>query len=459
MTISMQPKTTQVRHWLSQRIATRQYPPNSRVPSIRALAKQLGFSPYTVTQAYEQLVAEGILHARSGSGFYVCPPKNHVRLPNPTQHNINDNVFDSGWLMRHLFHGFSCQRAPGSGLLPDAWLEQRHLGKIVRQNAERAAQYSYGYGQLHGYIGLREQFCRQLDNVGILAHPEQILTDNGVSASIVNIATTLLQPGDRVIVDDPGWFWLTACLQNCQFDVIGVPRDQYGPNIDLFEAALRDHGARLYISNSVLHNPTSHNLHPARAHQVLNLLHRYDAWLVEDDVYGAFDQHALRYATLDQLDRVFYVSGISKILGGSWRVGCIAAPTKHIEALLRQKMLSNMTCSELNERIVTDLSTGSHYRKHIHDLQQRLGEAHDNLRHWLHDSPFQLTDNQQPGLFVWLDTGMDSNELALLGKDANWLIAPGSLFHPDQRASTYIRLNIANTSRGFIQWLGCVSKT
>ena len=224
------------------------------------------------------------------------------------------------------------------------------------------------------------------------------------------MARHLLQAGDAVIVDDPCWFWLSSCLQQQGLRVFGVPHDGHGPDMEQLRHLLQSQQAKLYVTNSVFHNPTSYNIQPARAYQVLNLLHEFDAYLLEDDIYGSFDTHppALRYAALDQMQRVFYTSSASKIIGGSWRVGLLCCPSAHIEGLLRQKLPA----------------IGLAYPPHT-----------------------------QNGLFVWLDTGVDTAAMALAAFEDNWLVAPGQLFSPQAAPSTHIRLNVARCSDVFLAWL------
>lgn len=193
-----------------------------------------------------------------------------------------------------------------------------------------------------------------------------------------------------------------------------------------------------------------------RAHQVLSLLREFDVYLLEDDAYSAFspDAATIRYAALDQMQRVFYVSGVSKILGGSWRVALLCCPPEHTEGLLRQKMLTHMVCPEINERMVCRLWQSSHYRKHQQHLRARLLQAHHRIRQGLHDIGLSYLPHTHPGLFVWLDTGVDTTEMALAASQAQWLLAPGHLFSPQHHPSTHTRINVSRCPDAFLSWLG-----
>lgn len=445
-------KTAAVAAWLRERIKTGRYAAGERVPSVRALAARLSVSAFTVVQAYEQLVAEGVLSARAGSGFYVCTLHTPtVSPPAPLQ----PDVFDTAWLLSHLFSDLPESRAPGSGLLPASWAAYEALPSIARRIAREINAFSHCYGHIQGYAPLRESWARQLQDVGIPARTDQMLTTAGIAPAIEMVTRYLLKPGQAVAVDEPGWFWLTGALREMGVPVYGIARDAGGADVAQLRALMRHQNVRLYISNSVLHNPTGFNLSPARAYQVLNALNEFDAYLLEDDAYGALDDgHALRYAALDGFERVFYVSGVSKTLGGAWRVGVLCAPVAHMEGLLRHKMLSQMTCPELNERIVCAVMNDGGYRKHLNRLRQQLSRAHHELRGQLPQIGLAYPEQTRHGLFVWVDTGKDSIALAQTAKQDGYLLAPGQLFLPSGQASTHIRLNVACTDQNFLDWLG-----
>ena len=87
-------------------------------------------------------------------------------------------------------------------------------------------------------------------------------------------------------------------------------------------------------------------------------------------------------------------------------------------------------------------------------VQQYIYEAHEKLREALPKIGLVYPENTQAGLFVWVDTGQDTGQLALDAYKEGWLVAPGQLFYPDARASTHLRLNVSTTSDEFLAWLG-----
>ena len=449
-------KTAAVTEWLQQRIDWQIYLPNQRVPSVRKLAKLLDISSFTVVQAYEQLVATNVLIAKPSSGYYVNKQVIAIPLNNNEKMIAKYPVIDTRWLVQQVFSDIPHHCSPGVGTLPRDWVRNDKMEWAIRQMTQQADSFIYDYGDVRGYLPLRQQLVQHLHTQGMQTHASNVITTAGVSQAVTMVAQLLAQAGDTVLVDGPGWYWLSSCLQQQGLNVIAVERDHQGPNIQQMQKLFAAHRPKLYLTNSVLHNPTSYNLHPARAHQVINLIHEYDAYIFEDDLYAAFvpNNQTLRYASLDQFERVFYATGFSKSMSSGWRVGMLVSPDKFVDDMLRIKTLSNLNTPEFGERVIHRLWTHGEYRRQIKKVQQYIYEAHEKLREALPKIGLVYPENTQAGLFVWVDTGQDTGQLALDAYKEGWLVAPGQLFYPDARASTHLRLNVSTTSDEFLAWLG-----
>ncbi len=449
-------KTAAVTEWLQQRIDWQIYLPNQRVPSVRKLAKLLDISSFTVVQAYEQLVATNVLIAKPSSGYYVNKQVIAIPLNNNEKMIAKYPVIDTRWLVQQVFSDIPHHCSPGVGTLPRDWVRNDKMEWAIRQVTQQADSFIYDYGDVRGYLPLRQQLVQHLSTQGMQTSTDNVITTAGVSQAVTMTAQLLTQAGDTVLVDGPGWYWLSSCLQQQGLNVIAIERDHQGPNIEQMQKLFAAHHPKLYLTNSVLHNPTSYNLHPARAHQVINLIHEYDAYIFEDDLYAAFvpNNQTLRYASLDQFERVFYATGFSKSMSSGWRVGMLVSPDKFVDDMLRIKTLSNLNTPEFGERVIHRLWTHGEYRRQIKKVQQYIYEAHEKLREALPKIGLVYPENTQAGLFVWVDTGQDTGQLALDAYKEGWLVAPGQLFYPDARASTHLRLNVSTTSDEFLAWLG-----
>jgi DNA-binding transcriptional MocR family regulator len=420
----------------------------ARMPSIRQFADQHGVSRFTVVEAYDRLVASGFLESRRGSGFYVrerspmTPPQAaNAALDAPRR-------LDVVWLVRNMFRQVPPQKMPGSGLLPNDWLDAELVATALRSISRQNQNLLLHYGNPQGFLPLRQQLQLRLAELEIGVTPEQIVTTTGVTQALDLVARHFLRPGDTIFVDDPAWFLMFGSFDTLGAKVVGIPRLADGPDIGKLAELAALHKPKLYVINSVLHNPTSTSLSAAKAFQVLKLAEQFDFTIVEDDIYGDLHpgsavQPATRIAALDQLNRVIYLGGFSKSLAANLRVGFIAASHDMAKHLSDRKMLSTLTSSEIGERVVYKILSEGHYRKHVDRLRNRLDGVRDKAIRQLERIGMTIDVQPSAGMFLWADTGCDTNLLTERAMQEDYLLAPGSLFSPDQLPSTRMRLNIA----------------
>jgi DNA-binding transcriptional MocR family regulator len=201
---------------------------------------------------------------------------------------------------------------------------------------------------------------------------------------------------------------------------------------------------RLYVTVSVLHNPTGASLSLQSAHRVLQLAAEFDLHIVEDDTYAHLaPAHAPRLAALDALERTIYISGFSKILTPNWRVGFLAAPPALVDRLVDTKLLSTLTTPGAGELAMAHCLEQGWLRRHAERVVERLAAARSRTVRLAqaHGCRFAAEPN---GLFGWVDTGVDTERLAHALID-EWLIAPGALFHAEPRPTTLMRINFATS--------------
>ncbi len=428
----------------AERIAQRLLAPGARLPSVRDCARRQGVSASTVVGAYDLLQARGLVQARPQRGFFVRDATPAPRAPRPAQSSRAPAPVDATALIRSMFQAQGGRPAPGMGTLPEDWLDAGLLQRAFRHAAADAAGW-LRYGDPAGDPGLRAALVHRLADLGVRAEAAQIVTTAGATQALDLVSRTLLQPGDAVLVDEPGWAVEFARLARAGMRLLPVPRGPDGPDLARLEALLREHRPRLYVTVSVLHNPTGCSLAPAAAHQVLRLAEAYDLTLVEDDTYAWLaPPHATRLAQLDGLRRTVYVSGFSKILTPQWRVGFIAAPPALAERFIDSKLLATLTTpAPLEQAIAWCLAQGL-LRRHAERVTARLDAARGRTERLARDAGFRFATPPQ-GLFGWVDVGADTERLAQTLLDDGWLIAPGALFHAARRPTSLMRVNFATS--------------
>ncbi|HWZ46682.1 MAG TPA: PLP-dependent aminotransferase family protein [Herbaspirillum sp.] len=421
----------------------------ARMPSIRQFADSHSVSRFTVVEAYDRLVAKGFLESRRGSGFYVRERSPVGEASNKETQRGAPQQVDVVWLIRNMFRQMPAQKMPGGGLLPSDWLDGDLIANSLRAIGRQNQSLLLGYGTPQGFLPLRQQLQLKLAELEIAALPEQILTTAGVTQALDIVARHFLQPGDVIFVDDPAWFLMFASFAALGARIVGIPRLADGPDIAKLAELAALHKPKLYVINSVLHNPTSTSLSAAKAFQILRLAEEHDFTIVEDDIYcdmhpGAAVQPATRIAALDQLKRVIYLGGFSKTLSANLRVGFIATSIELARHLADRKMLSTLTTSEIGERVVYKILSEGHYRKHVERLRSRLNSARDKTVRQLERAGLDAGIATPAGMFLWIDTARDTNVLAEEAMEEGFLLAPGSLFSPNQLPSTKMRVNVTS---------------
>ncbi|WP_338849485.1 PLP-dependent aminotransferase family protein [Massilia sp. W12] len=440
--------TEQIVQQLMVRIDDKILHSGARLPSIRQFAQQNQVSCATVVQAYDRLVGRGYLESRRGAGFFVRARETSVsQLTLPAAPPQMDVV----WLVRAMFHQGPAGMAPGSGLLPLNWLDAGLLGQAMRKFQQPSLEALIHYGHPQGYLPLRQQLQLKLAELEIACPPQQVLTTAGITQGLDLIAREFARPGDTVFVDDPAWFLMFGSFAAMGLKVIGIPRLHDGPDMAQLEHLAQVHQPRFFVINSILHNPTSFSLSPAKAFRLLQLAQKHDFLLVEDDIYcdmhpGVQVQSATRLASLDQLQRVIYMGSFGKTLAANLRVGFIAAAQEHIQRLTDRKVLASLTSSELGERIVYKILSEGLYRKHVERIRNRLQSIRQKSLRALEKAGFTIGQDPCAGMFLWLDAAADTNQLALKAHDQGILLAPGALFSPHQLPSTRLRINLTNVA-------------
>lgn len=434
----------------AERIAQKLLAPGARLPSVRAAAEHHRVSPSTVVGAYDLLQAQGLVEARPQRGFFVraaATPRAAAAEPAAARPaGPRAAPVDATALIRSMFQAQAGRPAPGMGTLPVEWLDAPLLQRALRRasGAEAAAGW-LRYGDPAGDAALRAALARRLADLGIRAAPSQIVTTVGATHALDIVSRTLLQPGDSVLVDEPGWAVEFARLARAGMRVLPVPRGAEGPDLAVMEALAKAHRPRLYVTVSVLHNPTGASLAPQAAHQVLKLAEAHDFAVVEDDTYAWLaPPHATRLAQLDGLQRTVYVSGFSKILTPQWRVGFLAAAPALVERCIDTKLLSTLsTPGPLEHALAGCLDQGS-LRRHAERVALRLAAARARTEARVREAGFRFAA-PPAGLFGWVDVGADTEALAQALLDDGWLTAPGALFHAARRPSPLMRVNFATS--------------
>ena len=424
--------------------------PAKRIHSVRQLADECEVSRDTVARAYDKLVAHGFLESRAGSGFFVRTQRRPVPLPIET---AALPTLPAWWRFQLVQPAGNLASMPGIGLLPSDWLDETGLAKAMRSVARGSMRSLTGYGDTLGYLPLRQQLQAKLRDLHIDAPVARIMVTAGATHALHLIVMAWLRtPGEHVLIEDPCSFLLRDRLLASGLEMLKVPREADGPNLEVLRDYCLQYRPRFFFCNSVLHNPTSSHISPHKAFQILRLAEEFDLIIVEDDTYcdlmppGA-TAPATRLASLDQLQRVIYIGSFSKTIAPGLRVGYMCASAEILDWLQVYRTVSEIAAASVGERVIYQLLSQGGYRHHCTQLRSRLDECRQPVVEALGALGCTVDLDTSAGMYVWatLPHNLDAMPVADELLKQGHLLAPGILFSPERHAASKMRFNVSRT--------------
>ena len=353
--------------------------PGAKLPSTRSLAAEWGVSRSTVTLAYEQLIAEGYLDVRQGARASVSrslePPGPSTVMPSSL--DLPDRL--SAFAQR--LAGFTppaptVDRGPSfvdfryGDLAADdfpvlAW--RKAIGAALLRRPARLR-----YGDPQGLPELRAALQGYLWRArGLRCEPEQIIVVNGSQQGLDLCARLLLDPGDRAVMENPGYPLARQAFAATGAEIIPVPADQDG----LRTAELPD--ARLAFVTPSHQFPLGGVLSAGRRRELLAWAGRTGATIIEDDYDGEyrFDISPIpALHSLDEAGRVIYLGTVSKTLSPALRLGYLVVPAALVDAFARAKRLTDRHTPGLEQEALAGLIESGAYERQVRRVRRRNGE-------------------------------------------------------------------------------------
>ena len=370
---------------LRERILDGRLRSGTRLPAGRELAELLGVSRNTVGRAVDQLYAEGYVQARVGDGTYVAP----LALHNEPASRVASSPAPSAALQRVQAQQL---RVPPSGaprafrvgvpafdLFPfETWarLQARFWCKPFPSRL--------GYGDPAGDAQLRELVAAYLRNSrGLHCDPEQIVITCGAQQAISLCAQLLVDPGDRVAIENPGYRAAGHAFAAAGAQLCGVAVDRDGLDVAALEQV---QDCRLAYVTPSHQYPTGVTLSLARRLALLDGAERQDGWIIEDDYDGEYRYSGTPLAPLAALDRqgrVIYVGTCCKIAFPALRLGYLVLPPA-LAPVFAQRRALDMRNSEIGTQVVmAEFIAGGHFQRHIRRMRAAARSRRDALlRAW-----------------------------------------------------------------------------
>jgi GntR family transcriptional regulator/MocR family aminotransferase len=464
------PLYRQIQHFLREQIHSGALLAETRLPASRELASGLGVSRITVTNAYAELEAEGLVYSQLGSGTFVA--SSLAKPPEPKTENSpaddwplwQQQILSRTWspLHQELARLLASVSHPDlisfTGGMGDARMfPADDFRKALQDVLRRDGPEALGYGDPAGYPPLRATIAHILTNQGIPTRPDHILVTSGSQQALALAAHLLLRPGDVVLVESPTYVGAIDLLRSLDVRLLGVGVDEQGMRVEQVEDMLRTVRPRLIYTVPTFQNPTGTCLSGQRRRQLIALADHYDVPILEDDIAGDLRYEGRAQPALKALDpggRVIYTSTFSKMLMPGIRVGFLIAEGPVYERLMACKRAHDLATSSLMQRALEAYITVGRYQAHLRQACRLYRRRRDAMLDALERYMPAATQWWPPqgGLFTWvqLPTGLSASELLLVAGKEGVVFAPGSFFFPGERPQPYLRLNFVMNSEEVI---------
>jgi len=392
-----QPLHRQIYDSFRAAILDRRLRPGQRIPSTRVLATEIGVSRFPILNAYAQLLAEGYLQSRVGAGTVVSdslPEHLPVTVPSRTK----SSPIRPG--PRPVAQ--RCSLLPPREALP--WMIHSgpfRVGQIafdefpwqiwstlIARRTRTLSPKSVHYGDLMGNEELRAAIANYLRTArSVRCEAEQIMLVNGSQQALEITARVLLNPGDRVWIEDPSYrlardvFMVNSCR------VVPVPVDAEG--LDVAAGIRKCRKARAAFVSPSHQFPLGVTMSASRRMQLADWAQNSGAWIIEDDYDSEYRYESLPIASLQGLDpnsRVIYVGTFSKVLFPALRLGYIVVPPDLIDKFFIMRRVMDLGMPAFPQEVLADFIDEGHFARHIRRMRVHYGKLRRVLFESLHNN-------------------------------------------------------------------------
>lgn len=424
---------------LRRAIGTTEIPAGTLLPSERAMAQELGVSRNTVVAAYSELVADGWVERRHGSGTRVCQisGSRSAQLRSVQIGKLARGTIYDAFLAEHVE---PIDLATGALAWPNGIPLQPYL-----PTTDDLSPLIQEYGYLpQGFLPLRQAIAHYFIQRGVPTTIDQILVTTGAQQAIQLILACFLQRGDAILLEIPTFFGALEVCRSLGLHCCTVPIGRDGLDLSLVEQQFATGNVRWFFVQPTLQNPTGSDLSPTQRHLLVQLAEQYNVTIIEDltmaDLRWAMPPLA-PLASFASQDHIITLGSLSKSVWGGMRIGWLRASTEVMARLVRFKSINDLGSSALSQvmavRLLASLDIFLVQRRS--ELRERLECMETYLTHHL---PTWTWQHPGGGIFLWVKLPCgDAREFTQEALRHDVLITPGPMLSMNDENTSYIRLS------------------
>lgn len=390
--MSGEPLHRQIYGRLRAAILSGQLPPGAQIPSSRELARELRVGRNTVLAAIEQLTNEGYLQSARGSGTFVhrtLPDDRRFAVQTTAQRRVRATPKAPFPARIRELTRLPALLPPSGELRPflpcvpalDAF-PFALWGRIAAHYWRRPPAQVFGLGEAAGYPPLRRVVADYLAQArAVRCDPAQVIIVSGAQQALDLVARVLLEPGDTVWMEEPGYQGARASLLASGARVVPVPVDDEGLSVKHGRALAPR--ARLVYCTPSHQFPLGHTMSLARRLELLAWARQTRAWILEDDYdseyrYGSRPIPALQ--GLAESDQVIYIGTFSKVLFPSLRIGYLVVPDALVDTFSIVRAIATGPSSTMEQAVLTRFIEQGHFGRHVRRMRALYQERRASLQ-------------------------------------------------------------------------------
>jgi DNA-binding transcriptional MocR family regulator len=433
------------------------------LPSEREMAKMADVHRNTVTRAYNELKADGFIKSIQGVGYMItykkdgdndsanAKPKN-VNWPNL----IKDEYLDVEKTFDDLFsksYGPKNISFAGGMASPDVY-SKKDIVEVISEIILEGRESSYFYSPYQGDPGLRQQFSTFMRNKGALVNASEIQVFSETNQALDFLVTLLLNPGDKVILEEPVSPDIYRPIELAGAKIITVPIDEDGMICENLESVLEKHKPKFIYVNSSYHDPTGVTLSLERRKILLELSYKFRVPIIEDDVASEICLNGPKLPSIKSLDKgnnVIYIYSFSLTFIPGIGIAFLVAPKRVIKSMSYLVSVRLISLDWMYQKLLKLYLSKGIYQKRIFEFNQEYRKKRDLMCSWLDKWKLMGATYRKPqgGVYIWcnLPDNIDIKEFAKSAARVGISFIPGDIFFPGKsKGDNQIRLNYSYPS-------------
>ncbi|ROS05231.1 GntR family transcriptional regulator/MocR family aminotransferase [Sinobacterium caligoides] len=438
-----------------QRIYSGRLPPGTKLPASRRLSLQLGVSRNTVLLVIEQLKAEGFVESHSGRGVYIekTLPVQRSAMPLSAGDrllNLPELSAFAQSLSQLSFRGHEASLPFTPGIPDLKAFPTKVWARLLRRHQDRTVLMGFDGDQ--GYAPLREALAQYLSlSRGLRCDASQIVITQGGQQALSLCAQVLLNPGDSVLVENPGYRGAEQAFQAHQAKLLGVPVGDRGVTVQ----ALMDMpaSARIMYLTPTHQYPMGGIMPAAERLKLLNWAAREQVWLIEDDYDSEFHYMSKPIAALQGMavqTPVIYLGSFSKTLFPALRLGYLVVPKPLVASFAQVKGFMSGETALLHQAVVADFIVEGHFVRHLRRMRVLYQQKWQHFSGLLTSelSGLAIPVAESAGMHLVIETpGVDDEELAVAFHASGYGCSALSSYYLDDVKRSGLVLGFAYTTQ------------